>query len=110
MDSRIAGLEAEVARLPKQIAAIHAALDEAKKTWTASRPGSTPPARTSAPGRKTSKSPREAHEGEARLYQVKTNKEYSAVLVEIEEVKQEKARIEEEILGLMEPRSASPPR
>jgi predicted nucleic acid-binding Zn-ribbon protein len=33
---------------------------------------------------------------------VKTNKEYSAVLVEIEEVKQEKSRIEEDILVLME--------
>src|SRR5581483_10381559 len=39
---------------------------------------------------------------EARLYEVKTNKEYSAVLVEIEEIKQEKARVEEEILVLME--------
>ena len=39
---------------------------------------------------------------EGQLYQVKTNKEYSAVLVEIEEVKQEKSRIEEDILGLME--------
>ncbi len=39
---------------------------------------------------------------EGQLYQVKTNKEYSAVLVEIGEVKQEKSRIEEDILGLME--------
>ena len=39
---------------------------------------------------------------EGQLYQVKTNKEYSAVLVEIEEVKQEKSRIEEDILALME--------
>jgi hypothetical protein len=39
---------------------------------------------------------------EARLYEVKTNKEYSAVLAEIEEIKQEKARIEEETLALME--------
>ena len=39
---------------------------------------------------------------EGQLYQVKTNKEYSAVLTEIEEVKQQKSRIEEEILTLME--------
>jgi predicted nucleic acid-binding Zn-ribbon protein len=39
---------------------------------------------------------------EGRLYEVKTNKEYSAVLLEIEEIKQEKAEIEEQILGLME--------
>ena len=39
---------------------------------------------------------------EGQLYQVKTNKEYSAVLLEIEEVKQEKSGIEEDILGFME--------
>src|SRR5262249_19694891 len=39
---------------------------------------------------------------EARLYEVKTNKEYSAALLEIEESKQEKAKTEEEILALME--------
>jgi hypothetical protein len=39
---------------------------------------------------------------EARLYEVKTNKEYSAVLAEIETLKVEKGRIEEEILALME--------
>ncbi|MGH9891859.1 MAG: zinc ribbon domain-containing protein, partial [bacterium] len=39
---------------------------------------------------------------EARLYEVKTNKEYSAVLIEVEDVKQEKARMEEEVLVLME--------
>ena len=33
---------------------------------------------------------------------MKTNKEYSAALLEIEESKQEKAKTEEEILGLME--------
>src|SRR5262245_46919736 len=39
---------------------------------------------------------------EGRLWEVKNNTEYSAVLAEIEAIKQEKARGEEEILGLME--------
>src|SRR4030095_10911712 len=39
---------------------------------------------------------------EGQLYQVKTNKEYSAVLAEIEEDKQQKSKIEEEILQLVE--------
>ncbi len=39
---------------------------------------------------------------EARLYEVKTNKEYSAVLAEIETLKVDKSRIEEDILALME--------
>jgi predicted nucleic acid-binding Zn-ribbon protein len=39
---------------------------------------------------------------EIKLYEVKTNKEYSAVLAEIETLKVEKGRVEEEILALME--------
>ena len=39
---------------------------------------------------------------EARLWEVKNNTEYSAVLAEIEAIKQEKAKGEEEILALME--------
>ena len=31
VDSRIAGLEAQVAKIPAQIAAIHAAVDDARK-------------------------------------------------------------------------------
>src|SRR5207253_9925309 len=39
---------------------------------------------------------------EARLWEVKNNTEYSAVLAEIEAIKQEKAKAEEEILALMD--------
>ncbi|MGH7334023.1 MAG: zinc ribbon domain-containing protein [Candidatus Rokuibacteriota bacterium] len=102
-DSRIAALEGEVARLPKRIAAIEAALVEAKKSLDTLR-GRQDKARKDLRAQekdlevvalKRSKS-------ESRLYEVKTNKEYSAVLLEIEEIKQEKAEIEEKILGLME--------
>jgi predicted nucleic acid-binding Zn-ribbon protein len=102
-DSRIATLEAEAARLPKQIEAIQASLAEAKKTVDAFK----------AKIDQTRKDLRakekdlEVHavkraKEEARLYEVKTNKEYSAVLLEIEEIKQIKAKTEEEILALME--------
>ena len=102
-DSRIAAQEAEVARLPKQIAAIEAALVEAKKSLELLR----------ARQDKTRKDLRtkekdlevvalKRSKSESRLYEVKTNKEYSAVLLEIEEIKQEKAQIEEQILALME--------
>ena len=102
-DTRIAALEAEVARLPRQIEAIQAALAEARKA-----------VETLKARMETTKKDLRAKEkdlevvaakrskSEARLYEVKTNKEYSAVLVEIEEIKQEKARTEEEILSLME--------
>jgi predicted nucleic acid-binding Zn-ribbon protein len=102
-DSKIAGLEAEAARLPRQIEALQAAFAEAKKTLDAVK------ARSDATRKdlRTREKDLEVTSGkrtkaEGRLYEVKTNKEYSAVLLEIEEIKQEKAQAEEEILGLME--------
>ena len=102
-DSKIATLETEAARLPKQIEAIQASLAEAKKTVDAFK---TKIDQTKKELRAKEKD-LEVHAAkrakeEARLYEVKTNKEYSAVLLEIEEVKQIKAKTEEEILGLME--------
>ena len=102
-DSKIASLEAEATRLPKQIEAIQASLAEAKKTVDAFK---TKIDQTKKDLRAKEKD-LEVHAAkrakeETRLYEVKTNKEYSAVLLEIEEVKQIKAKTEEEILGLME--------
>jgi predicted nucleic acid-binding Zn-ribbon protein len=103
IDTRIAALESDAARLPKEIAAIHAGVDEAKKQAEQAK------VRLDA-ARKDQRAKEKDLEvvqakrskNEARLYEVKTNKEYSAVLIEIEEIKQEKARMEEEVLVLME--------
>jgi len=102
-DARISALETEAARLPKQIEAIQTSLAEAKKTLETLK------GRIDS-GRKDLRAKEKDLEvigakrtkQEARLYEVKTNKEYSAALLEIEESKQEKAKTEEEILGLME--------
>jgi predicted nucleic acid-binding Zn-ribbon protein len=102
-DTRIAGLEAEAARLPRQIEALQAALGEAKKSVDALK------ARVEAI-RKDLRAREHDHDdvgakrskSESRLYEVKTNKEYSAVLREIEEIKRTKAKTEEDILNLME--------
>ena len=103
IDTRIAGLEADAARLPREIAAIHAAFETAKKDAEQAK------ARLDAAKKdqRAKEKDLEVVQGkraknEARLYEVKTNKEYSAVLIEIEEIKQEKARMEEEVLVLME--------
>ncbi|PYM95999.1 MAG: hypothetical protein DME04_03240 [Candidatus Rokuibacteriota bacterium] len=102
-DARIAALEAEAARLPKQIDAIHAALAQAKKSLDALR--------TKADTTRKDLRSREKDlevvtakraKADARLWEVKNNTEYSAVLAEIEAIKQEKGQGEEEILGLME--------
>ena len=102
-DSKIATLEAEASRLPKQIEAIQASLAEARKTVDAFKIKID---QTKKDLRAKEKD-LEVHavkraKEEARLYEVKTNKEYSAVLLEIEEIKQIKAKTEEEILALME--------
>jgi predicted nucleic acid-binding Zn-ribbon protein len=103
IDTRIVALEADAARLPKEIAAIHAGVEEAKKQVEATR-GRLDGARKEQRAKEKDLEVVQAKrvKNEARLYEVKTNKEYSAVLTEIEEIKQEKARMEEEILVLME--------
>jgi predicted nucleic acid-binding Zn-ribbon protein len=102
-DSRIAKLDAEAARLPKQIEALQQALRDAgravemlKTRFDTGRKD----LRTKEKDLEVAAAKRTKAEG--RLWEVKTNKEYSAVLLEIEEIKQEKAKTEEEILGLME--------
>ena len=102
-DTRLAALEAEAARLPKQIEAIHASLAEAQKTLDAVKQK----ADTTRKDLRTKEKDLEVvtakrTKAEGRLWEVKNNTEYSAVLSEIEAIKQEKARGEEEILGLME--------
>jgi uncharacterized protein len=103
LDGRIAALEMDAARLPKQIEAIQAALAEAKKTAETIR------AKVDATKKDLRAREKDLEvtagkrsKAEARLYEVKTNKEYSAALLEIEEIKQEKGKTEEEILSLME--------
>ncbi len=102
-DTRLAALEAEAAGLPKQIEAIHLALAEAKKTLDAVKLK----ADTTRKDLRTKEKDLEVvtakrAKAEGRLWEVKNNTEYSAVLSEIEAIKQEKAKGEEEILGLME--------
>jgi hypothetical protein len=102
-DTRIAALEAEAGRLPKRLEAIQASVAEARavvdavkvRVDTTKKTLRTKEKDLEVVGAKRGKA-------EAHLWEVKTNKEYSLVLVEIEAIKQEKARTEEEILALME--------
>jgi predicted nucleic acid-binding Zn-ribbon protein len=103
LDGRIAALETEAARLPKQIEGIQAALADAKKTAETIR-GKVDATKKDLRAREKDLevTAGKRSKAEARLYEVKTNKEYSAALLEIEEIKQEKGKTEEEILSLME--------
>ena len=103
IDTRIGALEADAARLPKEIAAVHAAVEEAKKQVDQAK-AHLDTARKDQRAKEKDLEVTQAKlvKNNARLYEVKTNKEYSAVLSESEEIKQEKAGMEEEILVLME--------
>ena len=102
-DTRIAGLEAEANRLPKRIEAIQKSVAEAR-TAVETVTGRVDTTRKNLRAKEKDLEVVAARRGkaEAHLWEVKTNKEYSAVLIEIEDIKQEKARTEEEILTLME--------
>jgi predicted nucleic acid-binding Zn-ribbon protein len=103
LDTRIAGLEAEAARLPRDIEALRSRTAEAKKIVdTAKTALDATRKETRAKEKDLEDNQVKRQKFEGQLYQVKTNKEYSAVLTEIEEVKQQKSKIEEEILTLME--------
>ena len=102
-DARIAALEAEAARLPKQLEAIQQGLAEAKKAAEALKAkADTTRKDLRAKEKDLEVTSTKRSKADAKLWEVKTNKEYSAALLEIEEIKQEKAQNEEEILALME--------
>jgi predicted nucleic acid-binding Zn-ribbon protein len=102
-DSRIARLEADAARLPRELEAIQASVAETRKLVETAR-ARLDTARKEMRARERELDDIAARRGksEARLYEVKTNVEYTAVLTEIEAIKAKKAQTEEEILGFME--------
>jgi predicted nucleic acid-binding Zn-ribbon protein len=103
LDSRVAGLERKLEAIPGRIQGIRDGLQRAKAGIEAIRAkfdGARKDMRTKEKELEYQAAQRKKLE--AKLYEVKTNKEYSAVLAEIEGAKVEKDRLEEEILGLME--------
>jgi hypothetical protein len=103
LDTRIAGLERKLEAIPGRLEAIRDGLQQARGAVDAIR------AKLDATRKEIRSKEKDVEyqvaqrrKGEAKLYEVKTNKEYSAVLAEIETMKVEKARLEEEILALME--------
>jgi predicted nucleic acid-binding Zn-ribbon protein len=103
LDSRVAGFERKLEAIPGRIQGIRDSLQQAKSGVDAIRAkleGARKDMRTKEKDLEYQAAQRKKLE--AKLYEVKTNKEYSAALAEIEGSKVEKNRLEEEILGLME--------
>jgi predicted nucleic acid-binding Zn-ribbon protein len=103
LDSRVAGLERKLEAIPGRIQVIRDGLQQAKAGVDAIRT-KLDATRKDMRGKEKDLEYQASQRKklEAKLYEVKTNKEYSAVLAEIEAMKVEKGRLEEEILGLME--------
>jgi predicted nucleic acid-binding Zn-ribbon protein len=103
LDTRLGGLERKLEAIPGRIQLIRDEFARAKSTFDAVR-STLEQVRKDIRAKEKDLEYQGSQRGklEARLYEVKTNKEYSAVLAEIEALKVEKGRIEEEVLGLME--------
>src|SRR5262245_33112802 len=103
LDSRIAGLDRKLEAIPVRLQAIRETQEQATAAIEAQRTRLAG-VRKELRGREKDleQNASEKAKREAKLYEVKTNKEYSAVLAEIETLKVEKGRVEEEILALME--------
>jgi predicted nucleic acid-binding Zn-ribbon protein len=103
LDSAIASLEAEARAIPPAIQALEARL-------TGARGGlETAKARAEQIQKDRRARERELEEfvqgtkkKQARLFEIKTNEEYAAVLKEIEALKQKSSKLEEEVLELLE--------
>jgi hypothetical protein len=103
LDTRVAGLERKLEAIPGRIQAIRDGVQQARAAMEALRTKlDTVRKDTRARQKDLEYNQSQKAKGDARLYEVKTNKEYSAVLAEIETLKVEKGRVEEEILALME--------
>ena len=103
MDQAIARLEAEGRSIPQGIQALETLLTEARAGLDQAK------AKADQIQKERRAKERELDEAtinikkkQARLFEIKTNEEYSAVLKEIESLKEKSSKLEEEILNLLE--------
>lgn len=103
LDSAIARLEAETRTIPEQVQALEsrltgarAGLDQAKVR------GDQIQKERRANERELDDAAQNIKKKQARLFEIKTNEEYTAVLKEIETLKEKSSKLETEILELLE--------
>ena len=103
MDTTIARLEREVRVIPQQIQALEARLTGARASLNQSRTEADQIQKDRrAKERELDDVTLNIKKKQARLFEIKTNEEYSAVLKEVEVLKQKSSKLEEEILELLE--------
>jgi predicted nucleic acid-binding Zn-ribbon protein len=103
LDSAIVRLEAEAQAIPQTIEGLEARLIDARAGLDAAKSKTD---RIQKDRRVKERELEEVTQGtrkkQARLFEIKTNEEYSAVLKEIESLKGKSSKLEEEILELLE--------
>jgi predicted nucleic acid-binding Zn-ribbon protein len=103
LDSTIARLEAEARTIPQQIQTLEARLTAARATLDQVKAKADQIQKDRRAGeRELDDATRNIKKKQARLFEIKTNEEYSAVLKEIEALKEKSSKLETEILELLE--------
>ncbi len=108
IDVAIAKLDAEARAIPKAIEALEGRLGMAQEAFeTAKARSDQVQKERRAKERELEESAQNAKKKQARLFEIKTNEEYSAVLKEIEALKSKCSQLETEVLEHMEAADAT---
>lgn len=103
LDLAVARLEADTRTIPQQIRGLEARLTGARAGLDQARAKADQIQRDRrAKERELDEATQHTKKKQARLYEIKTNEEYAAVLKEIESLKEKCSRLETEILELLE--------
>jgi len=103
LDVAIAKLDAEARAIPKTIEALEGRLGKAREAFEVAKGRSDQRQKDRrAKERELEEAAQNAKKKQARLFEIKTNEEYSAVLKEIEALKAKSSQLETEVLEQME--------
>ncbi len=103
LDAQIARLEGEARAIPAAVQALETTLTTAKASAEAAHAEADQLQKTRrAKERELDETALGTRKKQGRLYEIKTNEEYAAVLKEIEALKQTSSRLETEIIELLE--------
>jgi predicted nucleic acid-binding Zn-ribbon protein len=103
LDQAIARLDVKTREIPQQIQALEARLSAAKTALDhAKAKADQIQKERRAKERELDEATQNVKKKQARLFEIKTNEEYSAVLKEIESLKEKSSKLETEVLELLE--------
>lgn len=103
LDLEIARLQKEVQRIPREIADGEQLLSSSRGAWDQAREGlATAEQLRRRKERELEDVTAEQRKRQGRLFEIKTNQEYTAVLKEIEGLKERRSKLEDEILQIFD--------